>query len=230
MLVLDGDNRLLEALAFNLGKHLFDVAFAGAQRRTLGLAITVLGDVLDVEGDKSPFQLLKRVDRFDARTSPVAGIGAHSDPLAAPLGELQDRAGDVRDCVPLPLEPGMKGVRSHLFAEYPEPQPRVEYLERRYSGFNGSHLNRSLRAVRSKKLKLIVSSRGEEELYDLEQDPGEAANVADVNPTELEELREEEKGPVVEIGARPGGVYGPGHLQEIADDLETALAAIGDPL
>ena len=45
----------------------------------------------------------------------------------------------------------------------------------------------------------------------------------------LHELRKQEKGPVVEIAARAGGVHCPTHVNEIADMLEATLTGQGDP-
>jgi arylsulfatase A-like enzyme len=80
------------------------------------------------------------------------------------------------------------------FAEYLEVTPPIDMLQKRYAGFDGSRYNRTLRAVRTLQHKYIWASDGRDELYDLERDPGETANLIDVAPEIALELRQELEG------------------------------------
>jgi arylsulfatase A-like enzyme len=50
-------------------------------------------------------------------------------------------------------------------------------VENRYSGFDGSRYDRTLRAVRASNYKYIWASDGQDELYDLGKDPQEEQNL-----------------------------------------------------
>jgi arylsulfatase A-like enzyme len=72
-------------------------------------------------------------------------------------------------------------IRGHTermaVAEYIEPQPPLQVLRNRYSGFDGSRYDRTLRAVRASNYKYIWASDGQDELYDLGKDPQEEHNL-----------------------------------------------------
>jgi len=84
--------------------------------------------------------------------------------------------------------------REHAFAEYLVPQPDIAQLKdktRETKGIeNIESFNRSLRCVRTERWKLIRSSRGEIELYDLNEDPVEGENLKSEHPDIVSELSE----------------------------------------
>jgi len=71
----------------------------------------------------------------------------------------------------------VQSPRTHVWAEYPEPQPPIAVLEKRFPGCNLRHLDRSLAAVRTATHKFIWASDGQHEFYDLRADPEERRNL-----------------------------------------------------
>ncbi|OYR53896.1 sulfatase [Halorubrum sp. Ea1] len=69
--------------------------------------------------------------------------------------------------------------RKYLYAEYMAPQPSIEALEKRINDISEDvyEYDRSIRMVRDKNWKYIRYSDGTEELYDLQSDIGELANL-----------------------------------------------------
>ena len=74
--------------------------------------------------------------------------------------------------------------RQRAFAEYYGPRPPVERLEERFGDLPDRlyDLQRSLRAVRTRRYKYVQGSDGSEWLYDLETDPVETEDLADDAP------------------------------------------------
>jgi arylsulfatase A-like enzyme len=151
------------------------------------------------------------VQSFDAFATFVRAAGA-DDPAAA-----------ERDAVPLPGAGGR--ARTHLFAEYLQPQPDSKVLEARFPGFDASPWDRALSAARDERFKYVLSSRGEEELFDLHRDPGERANVIREHPTVAEELRAALRKRFGADGHRDGG-DGPG-TDALDGELRKRLEALG---
>jgi arylsulfatase A-like enzyme len=78
---------------------------------------------------------------------------------------------------------------THCLAEYLQPQPSIDELRSRYPGFDPSQYDRSLRSIiDADGYKLIWSSDGKHELYDLNLDPSENNNIVGINPTKAKEL------------------------------------------
>lgn len=69
----------------------------------------------------------------------------------------------------------------YVFAEY-SPY-KIEEVMKRVPEFDWSAYNRDLKCVRTKTYKYIVASNGEEELHNVEKDPGETRNVAKLSQT-----------------------------------------------
>jgi arylsulfatase A-like enzyme len=151
------------------------------------------------------------VQSFDVFATFVRAAGA-TDPHA-----------DERDALPFP-RPGGR-ARTHLFAEYLQPQPDPAVLEARFPGFDASPWDRALSAARDERFKYVLSSRGEEELFDLRLDPGERANVIDRHPRAADELRAALRQRFGEDGPRDGG-DGPG-LEALDGELRRRLEALG---
>lgn len=105
-------------------------------------------------------------------------LGAENNPVRA---ELQGGS-----LVPDSLRP-----RPFAVAEYLTPQPSIEALTRKYPAGRAHVLkyDRTLRAIRSEDFKLIVASDGQDELYDLGDDPDELTNVIDRRPGDAVLLR-----------------------------------------
>ena len=75
------------------------------------------------------------------------------------------------------------------FAEYIHPQPSTDILRQYFPDCDPSRLDRWLRTVLQDDLKLILDSRGEMELYDVDADPDESVNLAPDRPEETTRLR-----------------------------------------
>ncbi|MFC7071582.1 sulfatase [Halovenus rubra] len=82
--------------------------------------------------------------------------------------------------------------RDFVVAEYMAPQPSMEALEKRVGDLPDTvyDYNRSLRALRSDRWKLIRGSDDSMKLFDLKNDPDETSNIARTE----DELREELNG------------------------------------
>lgn len=76
--------------------------------------------------------------------------------------------------------------REASFAEYLRPNLRA--IRRRFPDADVSPFDRALRAVRTETHKLIVSSDGRTELYDLRADPGEERDLSEVETEGVESL------------------------------------------
>lgn len=151
------------------------------------------------------------VQSFDAFATFVRAAGAE-DPAAA-----------ERDAIPLPSPEGR--ARTHLFAEYLQPQPDPKVLEARFPGFDASPWDRALTAARNERHKYVLSSRGEEELFDLQRDPEERVNVLDEEPDAADELREALRKRFGADGPRDGG-EGEG-VEALDGELRRRLEALG---
>ncbi len=89
---------------------------------------------------------------------------------------------------PLPVdgEPG----RDVAVAEYLAFFPSMELVRKRFPGLDVTSVDRGFRSARgSDDLKLIVDTRGREELFDLRADPGETADLAADRPEDVARLR-----------------------------------------
>jgi arylsulfatase A-like enzyme len=64
------------------------------------------------------------------------------------------------------------------YAEYIEPQPSIERMMEKYDCQRIKKFDRKLRAIRTENYKLILSSKGEKELYDIKKDPLENIDLA----------------------------------------------------
>ncbi|HVR96589.1 MAG TPA: sulfatase-like hydrolase/transferase, partial [Thermoanaerobaculia bacterium] len=116
----------------------------------------------------------------------------------------------------LPVPAGLDGYawgggRRAVFAES-YPHPPVASL--------GARFRRELRAVEQDGWKLIVSSAGEVELYDLVHDPGETRNVAAAYPGRAAEM-----GRLLGEKAMSGTPARPGGRE--SDELVKALRSLG---
>ncbi len=79
-----------------------------------------------------------------------------------------------------------------LLAEYARPRRLVHgYWRAKYPDVDMSRYDRALRSLRSGDLKLVLSSRGEEWLFDLAEDPGETRDLASTHPDRVAALRDE---------------------------------------
>ena len=80
--------------------------------------------------------------------------------------------------------------RAFVVSEYMAPQPSMDALERHVGELPPYiyDLDRSLRAIRTDEYKLVRGSDGAVELYNLDVDPREVANVAKTRPDVVEQL------------------------------------------
>ena len=137
----------------------------------------------------------------------------------------------VLDLIGLPysdLLPGISMVRDeihhHIFSEYGPPL-MIKMFEKYYPGFDYSQYDRMLKSIRTRTHKLIVASGGEEELYDLTQDPVEGHNLIEQEldlATHLRETLSRNLGPEYQEGES---------LWELVEDddkaVERRLQALG---
>lgn len=65
----------------------------------------------------------------------------------------------------------------------------LEKLKKAYFQFDVSKYTRRLKTIRTEKFKYIWSSDGHDELYNIQQDPGELYNLIEINPEKAEELK-----------------------------------------
>lgn len=90
----------------------------------------------------------------------------------------------------VPFLPGAEETREYAIAEYISPQPPMDALERRV-GILPEYIrmyDRSLRAIRTDRYKYIRCSDGDQELYNIETNPGETADIADSRENIIAEL------------------------------------------
>ncbi len=77
-----------------------------------------------------------------------------------------------------------------ILSELSRPTTLIhEYWKNKYPDVDLERFDRGLKAVRDGRFKYIVSTRGEESLFDLVDDPEELTNLADSLPVELEHFR-----------------------------------------
>jgi arylsulfatase A-like enzyme len=74
-------------------------------------------------------------------------------------------------------------------SEYIAPQPPIEEISKRYPAGNFSKYNESLTSMRSHEWKLIVSSNGKDELYNIVEDPDETRNSIHVQKSICKDMR-----------------------------------------
>ena len=77
----------------------------------------------------------------------------------------------------------------HVFSEFDRPTWMLKNLTARFPGNDFSHLDRSLKCIRTSEYKLIVGTDGKEELYHLPSDPSESKNVISERVHEADALR-----------------------------------------
>ena len=79
------------------------------------------------------------------------------------------------------FHPETEEIREYAVAEYMSPQPSMDALKRRVGNLSEQVYvyDRSLRAIRTDRYKYIRGSDGNQELYDIESDPGETSDIAD---------------------------------------------------
>lgn len=89
----------------------------------------------------------------------------------------------------VPRLPFEESARSYTFAELDYPRIFLKVIEKKIPGWDASAFDRSLKAVRGQRYKLIWGSDGRHELYDIVDDPAESRNLAETHPEVLEEMR-----------------------------------------
>jgi len=120
---------------------------------------------------------------------------ANGSRVSAPVS-LVDVMPTLLDLLGAPAPEGLQGrsflpgteVREFNVAEYVAPQ--LDVLRRRFPKFDCSAYDRQLRAAIEGDWKLIWSSRGDHELYDLRQDPAESRNLIASRPDVARRLEE----------------------------------------
>ncbi|MGH7819977.1 MAG: sulfatase family protein, partial [Candidatus Binatia bacterium] len=94
-------------------------------------------------------------------------------PTVLEVADIEDRAArDGRSLLPFDDRP----LHEAVFAEFGRPQYMLKRLAAAFPGHDFSRFDRGLRAVRTKKHKLVVGTDGVEELFDLRSDPAETRN------------------------------------------------------
>lgn len=88
------------------------------------------------------------------------------------------------------FHPDADQSREYATAEYMTPQPSMDALETKI-GDLPDHVygyDRSLRAIRTDRYKYIRGSDDSQELYDIQDDPGEQTDLADTKPDVVDRL------------------------------------------
>lgn len=101
----------------------------------------------------------------------------------------------------------------------------IKMFEKYYPEFDCSRYDRRLKSIRTRTHKLIVASDGEEELYDLAQDPSESHNLIEQEPDLATHLRE-----TLSWNLGPEYQEGEGLWELVEDDdkvVERRLRALG---
>jgi arylsulfatase A-like enzyme len=76
-----------------------------------------------------------------------------------------------------------------VIAEYGRPSTVREGFLQRHPGFDFDRFERALTSYQEGRYKLILSERGERELYDLEADPGELRDLTAELPAVADDLQ-----------------------------------------
>ncbi len=136
--------------------------------------------------------------------------------LAAAGAPLPDHARNLLDT---------GSIRPYVVAEYGRPRTPHGDLLARYSlqPDDFAPFMRSLTSVRTEQHKLITGSDGALELYDLVNDPAEAANRAAAEPQVLAELQNLMREWQSTVGLAPVGTATP----EVAPEVAARLRALG---
>lgn len=79
--------------------------------------------------------------------------------------------------------------REYIFAEYYTPIIYLEVFKKKYPNFDASQYDRRIRSVQFGDNKLIWSSNGKNELYNITDDPGELNNIVDLESQRTERMR-----------------------------------------
>ncbi|MCD6509627.1 MAG: sulfatase-like hydrolase/transferase, partial [Thermoprotei archaeon] len=82
-------------------------------------------------------------------------------------------------------------VREYALIEYNKSVQQFFLIWRKHPDFDIRHFNYRIKALRSLKYKYIWYSNGVDELYDLENDPGEKHNIASEYPEVVKKMRDE---------------------------------------
>ncbi len=95
-------------------------------------------------------------------------------------------AGDIRGRCLLPDQ-----IAEHplQFTISEELAPNIRRIARLFPNFDRTRFERQLRALRTRDHKYIWGSDGNNELYDLNEDPGELNNIVDAQPQLAENLQ-----------------------------------------
>ena len=133
-------------------------------------------------------------------------------PSALPPGELVEAPVSLVDILPTILEilgdrarlAELKGVSllraknvqanedRGILAEYSRPKTLINrHMRRKFPQVDLSHYDVSLKALRKGGFKYVVSSRGEEFLYNVVEDPAELSDVSASFPEQMSRLRTE---------------------------------------
>ncbi|MGH7927574.1 MAG: sulfatase family protein, partial [Candidatus Binatia bacterium] len=88
---------------------------------------------------------------------------------------------------PLPLR-NASSVQRYAFSEFERPGMFLDVMKKTFPQADSSPFDRALKAVRTQRHKLIWSSDGKHELYDLAVDPHEEKNLYKKNPEAAGEL------------------------------------------
>jgi arylsulfatase A-like enzyme len=108
-------------------------------------------------------------------------------PTILELLDLEKEAPAVEGTSLVPFSGGK--YHDEVFAEFGKPQSMIKRLEAEFSGHDFSPFDRGLQCVRTEDYKLIASTEGTEELYDLNSDPAESRNLVAERPDIAAALR-----------------------------------------
>lgn len=81
-----------------------------------------------------------------------------------------------------------ESLRDYIYSESIRNKKAAEYCEENYPNSSHSHFTNAFQTIRTEKYKLILDSKGEKTLFDVENDPSERSNVMDENPDTTKRL------------------------------------------
>jgi arylsulfatase A-like enzyme len=109
-----------------------------------------------------------------------------------------------------------------VLAEYMRPVRQRLRLAEANPDFDFTPFDRRLKSIQVGSIKLVTSDRGETELFDLDADPGEARNLAALQPELVERLRTR-----LVAWSEAGGPVRTGEAPELDPETREALRALG---
>jgi arylsulfatase A-like enzyme len=137
------------------------------------------------------------------------------DALGVPASRWPEMEGES-------LLDGDPAAERPVYAEYMRPLEQMRLFQRVNPGFDFTPFDRRLKSIQVGSLKLIVSDRGEQELYDVAADPDETRDLAAARPEDVRRL-----GAQLAAWTRDWKPRVASEVQPLDDDARRALQELG---